>query len=373
MDQQNRLATGGTVAVLAFAGFLILMWFVGPAVGTNAQRQNRPQGEFPQMSLAAAADVATFEQATSALSDRLRAKPSVVENVNAAVLSATGRSPSADVVARGDELYYAGEFTEPCLDPQFATWAQDSARGLAAAAEKGGKQVLFVVVPSKSVAVPPSGVGVDALTSCQDWSQAVLRDIASEPGSPVRIIDPDDVAALADGPGYWKGDTHWTPRGGQALSYLLAEESGGTAEGRFVSGAPFDHQGDLYRLLGIPRLEPTDAVGPTAAAMPTFESVPNATAWPMQSFTSPDPLPGAPDLLLVYDSFVYATGLEAQIASLFPAGWLLQWDAMPDVRQAGDAGLVVLESTDRLAVARLASLNAGGPNQPFLDYLAGEE
>ena len=78
-------------------------------------------------------------------------------------------------------------------------------------------------------------------------------------------------------------------------------------------------------------------------------------------------------MLLVYDSFVYATGLEAQIASLFPAGWMVQWDAMPDVTQAGPAGLVVLESTDRLAVARLASLNRGGPNQPFLDYLSGKQ
>jgi len=373
VEQENRLAVGGTVAVLAFAGFLILMWFVGPAAGSNAARQNRPQAEFPPVSLSAAADVTTFEQATAAFSDRLRAKPGVVERVNSTVLRVTGRSPSADVVARGDELYFAGEFTEPCLDPQYATWARDSARGLAAAARRGGKQVLFVVVPSKSVAVPPTGVGVTALTACQQWSQEVLADIASEPGSPVRIIDPADVQAVAEGTGYWTGDTHWTPRGGQALSYLLAEQVGGSAAGRFEVGAPYDHQGDLYRLLGIPRSEPTEAVGPPAAAMPTFEEVPNGTPWPMRSFTSPEPLPGAPELLLVYDSFVYATGLEAQIASLFPAGWMVQWDAMPDVTQAGPAGLVVLESTDRLAVARLASLNRGGPNQPFLDYLSGKQ
>ena len=189
----------------------------------------------------------------------------------------------------------------------------------------------------------------------------------------MRIIDPADVQAVAEGTGYWTGDTHWTPRGGQALSYLLAEQVGGSAAGRFEVGAPYDHQGDLYRLLGIPRSEPTEAVGPPAAAMPTFEEVPNGTPWPMRSFTSPEPLPGAPELLLVYDSFVYATGLEAQIASLFPAGWMVQWDAMPDVTQAGPAGLVVLESTDRLAVARLASLNRGGPNQPFLDYLSGKQ
>lgn len=372
-NPENRLAVGGTVAVLAFAGFLLMMWFMGPAAGTNAQRQNRPQSEFPQMSLSAAADVTTFEQATAALNDRVRAKPSVVENLNSTVLNLTGRSPSADVVARGDELYFAGEFTEPCLDPQYATWARDSARSLAAAAKRGGKQVLFVVVPSKSVAVPPGGVGAAALMSCQRWSQQVLRDIASERGSPVRIVEPDEVAAMAGGTGYWKGDTHWTPRGGQALSSLLAQEVGGSTTARFVSGPTFEHQGDLYRLLGIPRTEPTDVMGPRAAAMPTFESVPNGTAWPMTAFTSPDPLPGAPNLLLVYDSFVYATGLEAQIASLFPAGWLVQWDAMPDVTQAGDAGLVVMESTDRLAVARLASLNPGGPNQAFLDYLSGDE
>ncbi len=370
---QEKLARGGTFAVFAFAALMVLMWFIGPASGTNAARQNRPQTEFPAFSVAGAGDVATYEAATAALSDRLRAKPGVVERVNSAVLSVTGRSPVADVVASDGELYFAGEFTEPCLDPQYATWARDSARALAAEADKGGKRVLFVVVPSKSVAVPPAGVATGALTACQAWSQAVLREIASEPDSPVRIIEPSAVRANADGTGYWKGDTHWNPRGGQALSYLLAEEVGDSAEGRFVPGADFDHQGDLYRLLGIPRSERTDAVGPPASAMPTFAELPNGTPWPMRAFTSPDPLPRAPELLLVYDSFVYATGLEAQIASLFPAGWLLQWDAMPDVTQAGRAELVVLESTDRLAVARLASLNRGGPNQAFLDYLSSTD
>lgn len=370
MDEQNRLARGGTVAVFAFAGLMLLLWFIGPAAGTNADRQNRPQAQFPSLSLSAAADVATFQEATAAFSDRLRAKPSVVESVNSAVLGLTGRSPSADVVAAGDQLYYAGEFTEPCLDPQYATWARDSARALAEAAKQGGKQVLFVVVPSKSTAHPPTGLGARALLKCQRWSQKVLQDLADEPGSRIRLIDPADVERVADGDGYWRGDTHWTPRGGQALSDLLADEVGASTQGRFVPGEWYDHQGDLYRLLGIPKLERTLGWGVDEVQQPQFQEVPNGTAWPARTFTSPQPLPNAPSLLLVYDSFVYASGLEPSVASLFPSGGLVLWDAMPNVSPVGSAKLVVLESTDRLALNRLASFNRGGPNQPFLDYLA---
>ncbi|MEZ5184660.1 MAG: hypothetical protein R2720_02850 [Candidatus Nanopelagicales bacterium] len=370
VNEPNRLAKGGTVAVLAFVALLVLLWFVGPASGTNAQRQNRPQAQFPSFSLAAAADVTTFQDATAAFSDRLRAKPSVVEVVNTAVLSLTGRSPSADVVAAGDQLYYAGEFTEPCLEPEYATWARDSARTLVKAAQQGGRQVLFVVVPSKSAAHPPTGAAASALLKCQRWSQAVLRDLANEPGSPIRLIDPADVERVADGEGYWHGDTHWTPRGGQALSDLLAAEIGASTKGRFVAGDYYDHQGDLYRLLGIPRLEKTLGWGVEAAQQPQFEEVANGTPWPIRTFTSPQPLPESPSLLMVYDSFVYASGLEPSVASLFPSGALVLWDAMPNVSPAGPQQLVVLETTDRLALSRLASLNRGGPNQPFLDYLA---
>lgn len=369
MIGQKRLARGGTLAVVVVALLLLSFWFLGPPSGTNAQLQNRPQATFPPLSLSAVGDVATFEQTTAALSDRLRAKPDVIAAVNSAVLGITGRSASSSVVAAGDRLYFAGEFTEPCLSPAYETWAAAAAQHLTEVAQAGGRQVIFVVVPSKSVVEPAAGVTSQALTACQRWARGVLQRIADEPGSPVRMIDPQAVRDRGEGAAFWRADTHWTPAGGLALADLLAEEVGSDAEGRFVAGGEFDKPTDLDRLLGAPGAERTQDWVPRAA--PSMRTFPNGTSWPGTAFTSPDPLPDAPTLLLVYDSFVYATGLEDTVASLFPAGWLLQWDAMPTMTGVGDAELVVLESTDRLALQRLASMNPGGANQPFLDYLAG--
>ena len=367
---QEKLAHGGTTAVVVVAVALLAAWFIGPPPGTAAQRQNRVMAEFPSAQSDGLADVATFRAVDAALSDRLRLKPAVVQGMNSTVLGLTGRSPSKQVVAGDGLLFYAGEFTEPCLSTEYTLWARNSMRTMQEAAREGGKRLLFVVVPSKSVYVPKAlGVLGRGLRACQRASRQVLTQLALEPDSPVVLLEPENVERAAEGAAYWRTDTHWTPAAGRALTVAISDRVEMDVRNRFGPGQPFDHVGDLSRMLGDPLTEPTEAWEPTLGAKPAFETI-SGGPYPVTAFRSPEPVPGAPSLLMVYDSFVYATGLEEQVASVFPRGWLVPWDGIGDVGNAGQAELVVIETVDRIALQRLAGFNPGGPNQPFLDYLA---
>lgn len=374
MTGQTKLPWGGTIAVIGFAVLMISFWLIGPPAGTTAERASRTETEVPQVSPQNVGDVATYEQLTDALDDRLRMKPAAVSGVNSLVYNLTGLSPSSQVVAGSDQLFFAGDFTEPCRtnSDQWETWASESMQNLTAAAKAGGKTVLFVVVPDKSLAYPDQlGFGHAGLTRCQQHNKEMLERLAAAPDSPVRIMTPDQVMKGADRP-YWQGDTHWTRDGGAALSETLAAALGNktAVRDRLNQGAAFEHPGDLYRLMGLDRTETTYSWDPNPDSMPVFKDEEATATRPIRSFESPNPLPNTDPALFVYDSFVYATGIEAQLGSLFPSGYFLEWGAVDSVSNVGPTGVVVLESVQRLAIGRLAAFNEGGPMQPLLDYIA---
>lgn len=197
--------------------------------------------------------------------------------------------------------------------------------------------------------------------------------MAADPGSPLVMVNPERVRQIAGADGYWQQDTHWTTSGGRALTEAIGDAIGGTgaakkALDRQVQLGDSDHLPDLRPLLGFGGTEPTPVFGPRQPS--SFTEITGVSPWPPRSFTSPDPLPGAPTLALVYDSFVYAPGLEPQIASLFPSGVLLQWDAVPALNELPTQDLVIVESAERLALGRLAAMTPEGPFAPILDYLS---
>lgn len=373
---QNSLPKGGSLAVLGLAAILLATWCIGPPAGFGAELQKRPVAEFPDLDFQALASRQTYGLVNDALSDRLRTKPWAVGFVNQTVLTLTGQSASPQVMSGSrQELFYGGEFTEPCLylgDPHAAQRGMDA---LMTAARSGGKTVLFVVVPSKSsVVAGAGGFRNDALMQCVEESDQILSDLARTPGSPLRFITTAEVLEVAPRKPYWSGDTHWTPRGGISLSEAVAEELVGfrasdTERMKVLRSQP--HRGDLYALLGLGRPEQTDFWGPTGTQSPRFTTLPGSFRWPPQSFTTESPVLADPNsALIVYDSFVYAPEIESQIAGLFARGHIAQWDALADISAIPSDDIVVFETTQRLALGRLAGMQSGGPLQVVLDYIA---
>lgn len=376
MTGQQRLPRGGTIAVLVVAVGLLGVWLVGPPAGTGAALSNRPIAEFPTITPAGLLDTDTYVQAEAALTDRVRFKPWAVAGVNSGVVAVTGRSPSGQVVANGDQWFYAGEFTEPCPYLAATEAAATGMRNLTDAATAGGKKVLFVVVPNKSTTLGDQiPRPQQSLQDCSLANRAALTALADLPQSNVSLVSPQRVLSLAGDNAYWPQDTHWTTDGGRALTEHLAERLGDAdavarhMQGIRVSGTDA-HVPDLRPLLGLSGTWDTPRWDPVTA--PQFTELPDLAPWPPRTFVSADPMPGAPSATLIYDSFVYAPRLEAQVASLFPTGNLVQWDAVAALPQLPVTQWVVLESTERLALGRLAGMQTGGPYQPLLDYLAAE-
>jgi hypothetical protein len=377
----EHLSPATIAVVFGVALALLATWFVGPQRGYWAELQKRPPAEAPSLSWAGLWDTATYAQIEAVAGDALRAKPLAVRAINGTVLWALGASavpqvstgaPLTSAVGGDAELYFGGEFTEPCpfLD-------DGAAAGLAnakAAARAGGKRLLVVVVPSKSTAyLEDSGRWTKALRQCERASQEQLERLAAADDS-VRLINPGDVIANDPGLPYWRGDTHWTPAGGMALAQEVMAAVAGP-RGRSAVRQRMRHvrdlviQEDLYTQLGLQRITRTPWWGPVPRDAPAFTALDVPGAWPPTTFRSPRPWPGAPRALVLFDSFVYTPEIQPQVATFFPSGTFLIWDRIADPGRLDPAELVVLETTDRLALGRLAGLQQSGPWGAFLDYL----
>lgn len=377
----QRLSWGALGLVIGVSFALLSAWFIGPSSGYWAELQKRPPAERPELTWRGLWDTTTYAQFEAVAGDALRAKPWAVKAINGSVLWALGASavpqvstgaPVTSTRGGSSELYFGGEFTEPC--PFLRDGAGAGLANARSAARAGGKQLLVIVVPSKSTAyLGDSGPWTQALRACERASKARLDALATV-NPELRIISPTDVIANDPQLPYWRGDTHWTPAGGMALTQEIMEVVGGSA-GRAAVRQRLKHvrnivvQEDLYTQLGLERQTVTPWFGPTPREAPTFTTVDTDGPWPPTTFRSPRPWPGAPRVLILFDSFVYTPELQPQVATFFPSGTFLIWDRIAAPGRLGPAEMVILETTDRLALGRLSGLQDGGPWEAFLEYL----
>lgn len=381
----DRISRGGLAAVIVVAAMLLSAWFIGPGAGYWAALQKRAVAEPPDVSWSGLWDTRTYAAFEAAAGDALRAKPWATALVNGTILSALGASgvaqastgvPGTLTGLRGNdaELFFGGEFTEEC--PFLGDGAARGLERMAAAALAGGKRLLYVVVPNKSTVYMGDGEGWRAgLSACERRSREILTKIAAA-NPAVILIEPQRVVRTAPELPYWRGDTHWTPRGGLALTQVIMEALGGpraeaAAMRRMAHVRDLVVQEDLYMQLGLRRITTTPWWGPRPADASSFASVNDGRPWPIQTFRSPHPWPGMPgNTLVLYDSFMYTPELYGQVSTMLPSGTFQIWDRIPDMTGVPDSDLVVLETTERLALGRLAGMQEGGPWQSFIDYLA---
>ena len=370
--------------VMCFGLVLLSAWFIGPPSGTSDRLQNTSERAFPTLtSPRNLLNVDTYIQTEAAIESRLRAKPAAVLAVNTFFLTLLGSSPSSSVstgslllppasLGTQRELYFGGEFTQSCGTSQTA--AAEGLAALESAARAGGVRVLFVVAPNKStVLLKDDSAWTHALLDCATASRSSLEALANDYPS-LRLVSPERVRELDPALPYWRGDTHWTPRTGMALTEtivgaLFGETAARSVPTRFQAQSVFDRRQDLDAMLGIESTVATPWWGPTGLEMPDLATGVD----PLQDlipFTTASPWPAAAPILVVGDSFTWVPELEGQVASYFPSGNFMLWDNVTTQHPLPASRVLILESVERSALTRLAQLRPGGEYQPLLNYLA---
>lgn len=383
-DPGNRLAGGGTVLVMCFGLVLLSAWFIGPPSGTSDRLQNTSERAFPALANPRSfLNVDTYIQTEAAIESRLRAKPAAVLAVNTVFLTLLGSSPSSSVstgslvlpptsLGAQRELFFGGDFTQSCGTSQTA--AAEGLAALESAARAGGMRVLFVVAPNKStVLLKDESAWTHALLNCATASRISLQALATEHPS-LHLVSPERVHQLDPAMPYWRGDTHWTPRTGVALTETVVDALFGASASssvptRFRAQSAFERRQDLDAMLGIETKVETPWWGPTGPEMPLLATGVDPLK-DLIPFTTASPWPTAQSILVVGDSFTWVPELEGQVASYFPSGNFMLWDNVTTQHPLPGSRVLILESIERSALTRLAQLRPGSEYQALLNYLA---
>jgi hypothetical protein len=188
----------------------------------------------------------------------------------------------------------------------------------------------------------------DALMTCADpiHQQSQAR-WGGDSSGPVLTLWPQFAAAERAEPGrlFQHGDSHWSFQGSIVFTREVLDRlvSRGTAPPQ-LRGAPGAVQlpdrhmeGDLYRLMGMPRSDKVAnwavrraGVTVTTSAIPT----PSGRDIRSRTVTAPPGTPLVPGrTLVVYDSFYYNADL--QMAPYFQQLTLLHWDDFLPMARAG--------------------------------------
>jgi hypothetical protein len=298
---------GARLLVIAIALALGALWVI-PGV---AVAENRAPREFPDPSRAGFASAADFRALDAALLDRLPAKGSVVSVLGTGLVGA-GLSPTTGVF-RGvsGEPFLGQDFVAPCLTRERIAAVDAITRDVRDELARYGIDLVYAVAPDKSsIERDALGPAADPMMRCSDEARATLEAYAAAPGSPL-LVGWDELAA-DPGRVYLYGDSHWNPHGAALFAELIIDRLGD--EGLAAPGI-FDREdlvaidtvappGDLFRIMGVVRPEPTtllrsDRDGVVTTGEVDFHDGVYTQRWVS---TGPDLIGGR--TLLLHDSFV---------------------------------------------------------------------
>ncbi len=344
---------------------LISAWFIGPDAALWAASQNRPEREFPALTVDSLGQTETYMSTEQALGDQLRAKYPVVRFLNESALTTTGLTLSSRMtngsplpslfpaVGIDATLFYGKEFTLPCsrnegeMRAAMTKWESDL--------DKSGKMGLVVVPPNKStVLLGTESPWASALMTCSVTGRADLVDMESEFSS-LRLISPEEVLAASPSSPYWTGDTHWVPASAETLVTAVQERFRGIVAQPAQDGVPQEivRSQDLLFMLGIDHRLSVTSARPREDIVNLQEMTTKSGSrlWKFETVGAPI---SAPTALLVVDSFVYSTDITAKLLSQFKSGYMIQWTGLAELAKLDPVDVIVLEVVERDAYSRFA-------------------
>ncbi|MFY1635012.1 alginate O-acetyltransferase AlgX-related protein [Solwaraspora sp. WMMB335] len=349
----------GTLAVLLLTPTMLSIR------GGDEAVENRVPVPFPEIAPATVLDTETYRQVDAALRDRLTLRRFVIKAVGKAGYDGLGYSFNTNAYIGEDRTpFLADDFTKPCNTPFDAAAVDARLRSLEQTARQAGKDVLFVIAPDKSSVLRHKlGPMADALMVCADpvreQSQARWGD---DPTGPVVTLWPQFAAAERAEPGrVWQhGDSHWSYQGAMMFTREVIDRLVARGEApEQLRGAPGAEQrpdrsleGDLYRLMGIPRKEKVaNWVVRREGVTVDTSTLPTVTGRGLRTRTTSAPA-GTPMVpgrtLVVYDSFFYVA--ELQMAPYFAEMSALHWDDFLPMAREGripDFDRVIFQSVQR--------------------------
>ncbi|MGH3936640.1 MAG: alginate O-acetyltransferase AlgX-related protein [Pseudonocardiaceae bacterium] len=122
-------------------------------------------------------------------------------------------------------LYLGADVSGACLPSSSLDDTLDSLRRLRSVVEASGRQFVLVVAPDKTTMVPEylpaEYVGRDCSAPARDefW-----RRVVAEAGAIDLRPALTEIARRKGSPVYYPADTHWSPEGGLAMTYALADQ-----------------------------------------------------------------------------------------------------------------------------------------------------
>lgn len=361
----------GNLAVFSVTVGLFSTWFWGAPAGALAKLEFRPAVELPEITSKTALEVETYEQLEAWAKDNVRLKPAVIRMVNDTVATYFPTAASPQVVYgaewkpnRGKEMFSAAEFTDVCRTEPDLELMRNTLDRLTEAAAATGKEVYFVVAPSKYRVLGKQLLGdrFEQLTYCALKNYEITAQLASEYPDLIHLVKPNRVMYYASDSPYWVGDTHWTPKAARALSEIVLMKAANLSREKAVNFLlkrlevrGTKAMGGLFRNAGLKKTTEEALLRPKKEFV--FKLKRNKQ-YNEQTFTwnSKTALPGADEsITILHDSFVLVPRATTQFGSAFKFGVDVHWNNHKDLDVVPVTKTLIIQSVDRTFLSHLAS------------------
>jgi hypothetical protein len=311
---------------------------------------------FPKINPKSLFSIDYYSSVGEYLSSRNSLKPVVVRALNNGSIELFSGTPNSQVLvgrteSGGPELYYSGDFTEPCS--QLSQFEEISERmsSLNNFVENTDVSLFFIVAPNKSSFHEFSAGGIrEGMTRCSDENLAMIKGLVQR-FTFLKYAQPTPDDPSSETFSYWHGDTHWTPTGGNVLANLLVTGDDNASRVNMQPGTPTFRDEDLWRMLGFKTktltqtIEPVDGYG--------SDLVSDAEDVNMKVFISENSASKNSSALIVHDSFVQESQLFDQIAPLYGTTYFIAWDHVGDLSTLPKVDTIVFESVERISLGRM--------------------
>lgn len=290
------------------------------------------------------------------LSNKSSLKPIAVRATNNGSIKLFSGTPNSQVLfGRTDsgtpELYYSGDFTEPCSQlSQFREISKEMS-SLEEFIDSSDIRLFFLIAPNKSSFHELNFGGIrKGMERCSDENLSTIKDLVKRFPF-LEYVEPLPDIPSSEDFSYWHGDTHWTPTGGSVLANLLVTGDDNASRVNMQPGTPIFRDEDLWRMLGFKTNTLTKTIEPVDGYRSDLVS--DADNVSMKVFISENSISKNSSALIIHDSFVQESQLFDQLAPLYAKTYFIGWDHVGDLSALPEVDTIIFESVERIALGRI--------------------
>ena len=367
MNKVKHFSPVAYALVVAFSFVLLTAWFVGPTPDMWVAAQNRAPYQLPAINSETLAKTETYKAIDNVIGDSIRVKLPVVRTVEKAFLSLTGLTLSTTATTGtlipsflpADPLHLPLFLNDDFLQPCGRDMSQIRSGLLAfqKAMSESGRTGLAIVAPNKTtVLFDKTNSWQNALMSCSTAGYSELQAI-QQTSSILAVITPGEVTRNMPIEPYWSGDTHWKPQAAKSLLPYVKTLAGTSTDfiGRTDTFHTFVKEQDLLAMLSITQTQETQEPDVNGAPITHKDTTLN-NGLVVAGFNNPNADDSMKTVIVVVDSFVMTTDLQAKIERNFSSGYFMDWSSLNSIKDLPKTDVVLLESVERYSYSRLAHL-----------------